>query len=148
MYLLRDCGLAGMVWRSHWSRASLQSTPTLAVLLGQANVKLTCYWILSITTSKINWDAFRMFSFPYWRNLFPYPLLSACLSYLANCDAQTLGLPPLIHPTAPPLWVDHVVGASLDESAKSIMLFPFLFRVKQSIAYHSPGNKDWLSLGQ
>lgn len=107
------------VRRSHWSRASLQLTLTLAELLSKANVKLTCYWILSITTGKINWDAFRMFSFPAslsWTNLSPYLLLFACLSYLVNCEAQTLGLPPLIHPTAPPLWADHVVGAGLDES--------------------------------
>lgn len=127
----------GVRW-SHWSRASLLSTPTLAVLLSKANVKLTCYWILSIAASKINWDAFRMFSFPAclsWTNLFPYALLSACLSDLANCEAQTLGLPPLIHPTAPPLWVDHVVGAGLDESPLNPSRFFHFSSVRSKALY-------------
>lgn len=88
-------------------------------------------------------------SFCFLNKSFPLSLLSACLSYLANFEEQTPHL-PLLHLAHSSLIVRWSCGwgGSWLILAKSGVLFSSLVPVKQNIAHHSPGNKDWFNLGQ
>lgn len=118
---------------------------------GQYIIKLTCYWIQRVSC-KINRGAFRMISFLASlsrANPFPDPsvCLSVCLTWLTLRSGHWVCLLS-IHLTPPPLRWSCTWGEFWLIFTKSIVLFPSLFSVRQSIAYHFPGNKNRFNLGQ
>lgn len=99
----------GGVTLSH--STGLLSTSILPKHLSKANAKLMCFWVQSISTSKIDRDFFRMFSFPASQtNPSPCPFcLPVGLIWLSLRNGHQVYL-LCIHPTWPPLWGDHVVA--------------------------------------
>ena len=90
---------------------------------------LICHWIQSISPSEANWDAFswdvQFPSFFFLNKSFPQPLL-ACLSYLADFEEWTLGL-PLCHLSDPfsiTKWPCGWSEAWLTLAKSSVLFYP------------------------